>query len=293
MHEAFGKLANVYRTRTFDTEKSPLVDIEEIKNYRKKFGGRHTDQYGIRVKGRAPKQQSGMLLARSICEELVRPVRHIQQPGYILICDPSGDGHRDRTALLIAKISNFEDMRVLETLELRDIPNLHDSQKHTMDVANEIAYIYKSGKYPGLSVGIDYIGVGHGVCHKLTELKVPHTRFQWGQPSWYKERFRDQKMEGYQWLKEAVDRQGIKFLENYFFNDLMDELDKLPFDYNDKGLKYMWEKVRLRKEGISSPDLADCYAMAFLMDYLPIGKTKTIEAQEIEDSIDLSWMDEL
>ncbi len=294
MHDAFGKLSNVYKTRILDTEKSPLVTISEIKKYREKFNGKHTDQYRIRVKGLEGTQQSGMLLSRTICEDLINEkLRHIQQKGYILVCDPSGDGHRAKTGLLIAEVSDSEEDRVLKTLQLRDIPNLHNSEKHTMDVANEIANIYNSGKYPMLSVGVDFVGLGHGVCHKLTELDIPHTRFQWGQPSWYKLRFRDQKMEGYEWLKELICKRTISFLNNPFTEELMEQFDKLPFDYNRFGQMFMQDKTFLKKLGIPSPDLADCYAMGCLMEYKPIGTTQTVLAKEIEDSVDLSWMDQL
>ncbi|MCP4756386.1 MAG: hypothetical protein GY866_36445 [Proteobacteria bacterium] len=294
MHDAFGKLSDVYVSRILDTEKSPLVTIPEIRTYRKKFNGRHTDQYRIRVKGLEGRQQSGMLLSRTVCENLFGiPIKHIQQKGYILICDPSGEGHRDRTGLLIAEVSGNEDERKLKTIELRDIPNLNDSKKHTMDVANEIANIYNSGKYPLLTIGVDYIGVGNGVCHKLTELKIPHIRFQWGQPSWYKLRFRDQKMEGYEWFKDAVGRGDVGFLDNFLREPFLEEVDKLPFAYNDKGLKFMIGKEKLKKEGISSPDLSDCYAMGFLIEYKPIGETRTVLQREIEDSVDLSWMDQI
>ena len=294
MHDAFGKLSKVYKTRVLDTEESPLVKVKEIKAYRDRFGGRHTDQYRVRVKGLETRQKSGMLLSRVQCEELIdRKIVHKEPPGYVLICDPSGSGYRDKTGLLIAKVSGNEDKRAMDTKELREIANNYDSKKHTMDTANEIAHIYKSNKYPNLSIGVDFIGIGHGVCHKLTELNIPHTRIQWFQKGWWKDQYRDLKMEGFEWIKEAVDYKRISFIQNGYTEELMEQLDRLPFDYND-GLKYMLNKEKLQKLGIPSPDYADCYSMGMILPYIPVSETVTVLEKQIQESIDdLSWMERL
>lgn len=310
MHDAFGKLKKQYTTRVFNTEHSPHVEIDEIKAYRDTFGGRHTDQYSIRVLGGEAVTASGMLMSRVWAEECATRehsnfnrdrkdpnypfgFKHVTQPGLVISSDVSGGGYRANSTIFVARVSGEFEKRVVELLEM-NVYRLDDNLK-PLQLAKRIAQFYWRPEYGTATIIVDKNGLGWGTCEKLEdELEVPHHGLLWGEPSFEYKRFKDLKTEGYFYYKESTVNKNIAFIPNHPHNELLfEQTDKLPFDFegNKWGAMRMIPKKEMAKLNIPSPDLTDTLAQIYLSDYSP--QPMSDQDMGFEDQIrqetDFSW----
>ena len=265
-YEAFHQNQDFYKTFHWDGEESPLVSREMIEVFKAKYG-ETSQEYMIRVKGDFPINPSGMLIVRPWCDHSInRGFEFEEVPCYVISVDVAGSG-RDSSVIIIAQFTGSDEKRKLQVIHADEKQDLSD----VVALANEVAFLYQ--KYRG-PVIVDSIGVGKGTSDKLKELGIPHTALMWGQPAWYKDRFMNQRAEGYWFLREAILNEGLSIPRN---NRLIDQLCNLPYEYDEKGRLKLWSKERMRKQGIKSPDLADSLAMCFLVAYRPEGQTKEDE----------------
>jgi hypothetical protein len=132
-----------------------------------------------------------------------------------------------------------------------------------MQLAAEVAFLFRQER---CQLIVDSVGVGQGVSDFMTQSEIEHHACNWGRPSWFADRFANQRAEAFHWMRECVVRREISCAKN---PKLYNQMGNLPYGYNERGKLQMWSKDRLVAKGIKSPDLADSLAMSFLVAYEP------------------------
>ena len=273
--EAFHHRSNTHTCLHWDGEKSPIVAKEMIDRFREEYG-ETSREYAVRVRGNFPEKVSGMLINRPQIESCIMvDVQHDEPPSIVISADIAGSG-RDSTVIIVAEVSAEDQNRKVVILEMKEY---RDGQS-LMQTANEIAFLYRT--YGECSVIVDSIGVGQGCSDKLTELGVPHKRLMWGQPSWFKDRFLNERAQGYWFLRECIVRNNISLPRE---NRLIHQLQNLPYDYSENGKLRMMSKERMATKNIKSPDIADAIAQLFLAE-LSGGAIAPVQAKETEQTIE-------
>ena len=257
-----------------DSELSPRVTKKFIRERLIEYGGFHSVNYQIKVKGAFPNNLAGYLIPRAWAEKAADRsllIEHDTPPGVVISVDVARDG-RDSSVLLVARVSGYKKERRLETLTLKEFPHLGD----TMKLA-QIVYDHWR-QHESASVIVDSIGVGKGVCDRLAELGVEVQKFRGGDGSFEKKQYFNKRAESYWWLREGIFDQMVKLSYN---TKLFDQLANLPYAYSEAGQFKMMKKEEMAKKGIKSPDLVDAYTMAMLAKYRANGAVFLDEDEEV------------
>ena len=262
-YESHNQKKHLYKTFALDSELSPRVTIGFIKEKLDEYGGFHSTNYQVKVKGCFPDNQGGYLIPRSWAEATCLPdiiINHDTPPGIIHSVDVAGDG-RDSSVILTCLVSGYKKNRKLETLKLEEFPfmsNINDLESALLLTRKEFG-----GKG---TIIVDGIGVGGGLCDNLDHKGIENIRYKCGVPSFQSKEYRNKRAEGYWWFREAVYHKRIKTEEN---PKLYSQMANLPYFHNESGLFQMMSKKEMATKGIKSPDLADVYMQAFMCTYEP------------------------
>ncbi|WP_234783166.1 terminase [Enterobacter hormaechei] len=145
-----------YNAIVLNSEESPLVTLNFIKEKLAEYGGRDSPEYMIKVLGRFPSMSNEFLLGLDECERAARrPTRLKKGWGWVACCDV-GNG-RDSSVLSIFKISGNRNRR-------RVVPHRVIEYAGTIDAvkfADVIVAECRADVYPNISIVIDGDGIGH------------------------------------------------------------------------------------------------------------------------------------
>ena len=254
--DSFHSKKDSHKTIHWDGEKSPLVSQDMIDLFKDEYGD-GSREYFVRVKGEFPPMVSGMLLARGEIESLPKnEIQHELPPMRIISVDVAGSG-RDSSVILIIDVSGDGSERFAEVQEIRE----YQIGVDTIQLASEVMFLARERS---ARVIVDSVGVGQGVSDFLTHNEVEHIAMNWGHPSWFNDRFLNQRAEAYHWIREGMVRHQLKVERN---PKLFQQLANIPFTYNERGKLQLLSKDRMQAKGIKSPDLADALAMSYLVPY--------------------------
>ena len=116
-------------------------------------------------------------------------------------------------------------------------------------------------------------GYGDGLISSCKEIGLNILSFHANEKAKNQEFYADRRAECYFKLKELIESQQLKILDD---DELIDELLTIRFKYKN-GKRAIVSKEEMRKEGIKSPDKADslCYAIA--------GIDQTFTQQEVRE----------
>ncbi len=106
---------------------------------------------------------------------------------------------------------------------------------------------------------VDDDGLGGGVTDRLRQVGVEIKAFHANETAKDEEQFSNMKAEGMFKLREMIVNGYLKIANN---DVLIDQLLTIRYDFDPKNRKRIISKDRMRKEGISSPDMADALMMA-------------------------------
>lgn len=262
MYEAFHSRQDTYKLLHWNGEESPLVSEEMIELFKQEYGEGSND-YRVRVEGEFAIQTSGMLISRNEAAGIQANEFEFELPPMTIISvDVAGSG-RDSSVIMILKVTGDEKERLTEIVEIREF----QINKDTVQLAGEVAFLAR--EHVGCKVIVDSVGVGTGVSDFLAHNDIDHIALNSGQPSWYKDRFINQRAESFAMLREGLIRGHVKGPRNL---KLFDQLSNIPYDYNERGKLQLLSKARMATRGIRSPDLADALSFSFLCSYEPPGQ---------------------
>lgn len=254
----------IYRSLIFNSEYSPWVTLEYLKKALKKFGGRDSVQYMIKVRGLFPKVLQGFLISMTDCEKAVNndPVLG-DEWGWVCLCDV-GNG-RDKSVRLIGKVSGYGLDRVFIPVSIKE----YDGNVDPINFGRQVAAELQSSNYPNIVVGVDNGGVGADTATILEEQGLRVQRIMWGDPMFSdmdKKLYINQRAFATVMSQRAITSNRMKIDKS---EKTKEQASKIPYKINEKGQYAIMPKEQMREKGIPSPDRWDTYCFVFIVRYIP------------------------
>ncbi|MBL8474404.1 MAG: DEAD/DEAH box helicase family protein [Rhodocyclaceae bacterium] len=257
----------------FNSERSPFVTTQWLKEREVESGGRNSVEYQIRVRGLFAQSSSNMLLVRADIEAAFKRGKIIgdDEPyGLLVLGDVAMGEYRDDSVSIVARVigdgDHGPDARRVEFFEIPICGN----DKNEIDFSGDLLNIV--GKLSNATLYVDAGGVGATVCKLIERAGGTVVRVNWGAPCFRKEyqaryynlracamvRFRDAMRQGRVSLPQG--------LENRLREKIIDQGSRLPYHFSEAGgLRYVMDsKEDMRRDGIKSPDVIDAMSFAFL-----------------------------
>lgn len=260
-----GRIEGIYDAFTLNSEESPIVSCDYIREKLIELGGHHNPQYQIRVLGRLPDNLSGYLIPKTWCEEAQYiTITHEEAFGWVLAVDVAEGVHRDSSVATMAKVSGHGPQRMVECVWTEEFLDKDEKQ-----FARWIASIFRDPAYPGLTITVDGDGAGRTVVLDLEDIGIPTERIHWGLPCHStadQKRFLNQRAYAHVKLREGIFEKRFKAPINKKF---VAQASKLPYKLDERGRYRMMPKDQMKSEGIKSPDISDTCCFFYLTDYIP------------------------
>lgn len=258
-----------WNNMVLNSEESPIVSDEFIRDKKLEYGGAESVEYQIKVQGRFPEHSDRYLLSRKAIEKRIGAKRTIDDDepyGNLLLVDVAAGIWRDKTVAVHARVIGYggpesPDPRRMDAM---DIPVFSNSLDWT-DAAGRVAE--EARKLSNCSVLVDVGGQGVQFAKLLERLEVPNIiKVNWGLPCFrkeYRERFINLRAQCNVHLKYAVEQGRVSFIELHQ-KDLLDQGGRIPFFFDEKARWQMVSKEDMKSEGLPSPDLWDSMAFGYL-----------------------------
>lgn len=274
------------------SEDSPFVDAGQIKNYRTTYDD---DEYRVRVLGLFPLDSSAHMMSRKVAERMYTRGKIIQDHeayGWILLGDiASGEGQRDKSAIVLAKIIGWgERGEMPRRVEIHKIPIF------TNKIRSNVLSRYmreEASDYPSITHVVDANGLGINVAQDLEDKGSTVKKVLWGKPCFRKankERYINQRAQCMHQAARAAKDGRLSVLTPDFKTAMVDQSSRIPKTFSDGGLLKVPSKGGTEWDGLGSPDLWDAVSMAFLDDlqYIPVIADADVQAlmQEAERQMD-------
>lgn len=282
----------------FNGELSPIVSEAKLIEALYQYGDRNAPGYLIRIRGEFPELKGEFLITRSEFQGMLKVRQCINADdrfGYIITVDVGGGVGRDSSVITVAKIvDKVIKGRIERFVEVIDVP-LVSSQAQINQLKAKIYDLLDT--YTGATLVIDPIGSGAGLCQTLKAEGVYFNEVHWG-VACFKNANRmyyfNKRSHAYVSLAKAIQKGYFslsqKVQSHYSIkNQIEEQAIKLPYVFDEKARWKMLSKEDMRKKGISSPDILDTFAFAFLeyVNYAPadgdVIDTRQKDSQEWDD----------
>lgn len=254
----------------FNSEESPIVSDEFIRDKVLEYGGVDSVEYQIKVQGRFPEHSDRYLLSRKSIERRIGAARVIgdDEPyGNLLLVDVGAGLMRDKTVATHARVIGMGGPEAPDPrrMDVMDIPVYTNSLDWT-DAAGRVAV--EARKLSNCTILVDIGGQGVQFAKLLERLEIPNVVYvNWGLLCFRKEyrgRFINLRAQCNVHLKYAVEQGRVSF-PSLHTKDLLDQGGRMPFFFDEKARWQIVSKEDMKtKEGLPSPDLWDTMAFGFL-----------------------------
>ena len=276
-----GNPKGIWTAIVLNSEESPFVTPQFIRQKLLEYGGRDSIEYMVKVLGQFPREINGYLLGRDECDRAARRKVLLEKNwGWVATADV-GNG-RDKSVLNICKVSGPKDKRRVVNFKLMEMPG-------TMDPLAFADFIYNEctpDKYPNITIAVDADGFGSDTCAQLVRRGANPVRIRWGKPMFSnkdKERFVNQRA-----YANIMARDAIKSGRMRIDSDpkTAEQASKIPFLMNEEGKMAMMRKEHMRQKlNIKSPDRWDTYCFTMLVDYVPANEDVGAEMATFRDDV--------
>lgn len=286
----------------FNGEESPLVSKTKLIEALYQYGSRDHAGYLIRIRGKFPELKGKYLLTRTEITGMLasKPVvTEDDEYGYIITVDVGGDVGRDHSVITVMKVVDKDyNGRIERHAHIVDIP-LFSNRANINELKANIYSVL--AEYAGATLVIDPMGAGMGLCQLLKSEGLYFETVNWGVPCFnnnLKSLYFNKRAHAYVTMAKSVER-GIfsvseKVRKMYqLVNDLETQLSRLPYFFDERSRWGITSKKDMLRDGITSPDLADTFAFAFMerISYSPVNKVAFVgSVKDKEQWEDLSAM---
>ena len=185
--ETWTKMSKHWVNFRMNTEESTLVSQEYIERQRERYQG-CPNLYRVNILGLPPEEEEGAFISYKAIQESYERELIIHDTVPITICADIGAG-RD---LSVCVMRQGNRLTILGTKNTKD----------TMITASWIAEL--ADQYGAVRIGIDGIGVGHGVYDRLVQLGYPTDFINASHRSNNKERYRNLRAELFYKLRNGL-----------------------------------------------------------------------------------------
>ena len=277
--DAFKSLKDIYACLTFNSEESPLVSREFIREKLIEYGGHHSPEYQIKVLGRFPDNLSGFLIPRTWLEESrLLIIVHKQPWGWVLTADVAEGVHRDSSVWTLAKVSGYDSERMVEVVD--EMEYLDMNEKNFARAIHE-----RVMGLPNVTIAVDADGPGRTVILDLEELGHIVERIHWGLPPHSegdKRRYKNLRAYSSVKAREAIFEGRMRISGN---RKAVEQGSLIPYKIDDSGRYAIMPKDQMKTNGIKSPDIFDTHCFFYLVDYTPAGEEVDIITTAGDDEI--------
>jgi len=279
-HKFSVKNGGVWVSLVFNSEESPRVSNEFLREKILEYGGRNSPEYSIKVLGRFPDKAEGYLLGRAEIENAFTEscIDDKDQWGWLLSSDIGGGNYRDDSTLVRAMVVGNGDYEYSEDGETREARRVHvTSVPLCTNTENPVQFsgaIYQYMIEESLiddHILIDRGGGGDTVCYNLEKKGVPMvTPVIWGKPCFKnksKERFRNQRAQCNSSAARALREGRLTFDESIpqdIVTKIIDQGSRIPFFFDEYQRIQIKSKKDMAEDGLPSPDIWDSIAQLFL-----------------------------
>lgn len=261
--------SGIYTVHTLNSEESPIVSKDFIREKLLEYGGHHSPEYQIKVLGQLPDNLTGYLIPKKWCEDCQHfQIVHQEAFGYVLVADVAEGVHRDSSVLQVFKVSGYAETRRAESVEFEEYLDLNEKE-----FARRIASKYH--QFPSLTIAVDADGAGRAVVLDLEEIGIPVERIHWGLPPHSdadRKRYSNLRAYSHLKLREAIFDERFR---GPLTKKFVEQASRLPYKIDERGRYVMMPKEQMKNEGLKSPDISDTCCFVFLVDYIPAEEVHT------------------
>ena len=261
----------VWNALVLDSEESPLVSDQFLREKLIEYGGEESPEYQIKVQGRFPENGDGYLIGRKALEAVVGAPPSIGEDepyGHVLVVDVGAGVHRDKTVVTHMKVVGNGDRLDPDPrrVDVVDVP-IYSNSLDWPDVARQ-ATDYALG-LSNCTVLVDVGGQGVQFAKMMENFGCPNViHVNWGNYNFkkrLKDRFFNQRAQCSVQAVEAV-KDGRLTLRDIHRKDLLDQGSRIPYHIDELGRWHIMKKEDMKKIGLPSPDYWDTICMVFLED---------------------------
>jgi len=256
-YEVFSKGSSLWHRITFSAFNSAQINKSWISEMAE-FYGEDSDRYKVRVLAEFPRASEEQFIPVDIVEQSMG--RYINPQGYF--------GYQKVMGVDIARFGSDSTVLII-----RQGPKVIDYKEYkgldTTEVASMVVDYYNLHKPSGIY--IDAIGIGAGVYDQCKNFGLPVIEIvvsnRSSDPKQYFNLRSQLWGEMRQWLHNEADIPDS--------HDLMTQLCGMTYSYNAKLQVQLANKKDMKKQGLSSPDIADALSLTFapqIYNYSPAGR---------------------
>lgn len=294
-HKLSTRSGGVWNAITLNSEESPYASAEFIAEKRVEYGGRESEEYGIRVLGRFPESSSKYLISRSVLDAsfarpcVIAPDMHY---GWMILVDVAAGEFRDRSVVTIAKVWGNTDFGPdARRMHVVKIP-INSASIQPDELAARVFQL--SHEYENVTIAVDAMGMGILFAkhlEKMEGLTAPVYRVIWGVPCFlkrHKERFFNRRAQAFVGVRDAARDARLSIEDQTHRQEILNQGSRLPYGYDAKGRYQIAQKGSPDWEGLPSPDLLDSIAFGFMAEvsYIPISNPEVAANDASGDAFD-------
>jgi hypothetical protein len=251
---------------SFSSIDSPFVSNEALKEYRDIYDD---DEYRVRVLGLFPQDSSNHMMSLKVAESMYKRGKIINDDepyGYLVLSDVAGgEGVRDKSAIVIAKVIGYGDFGVdARRVEIIRIPLLNNKVKVNV-LANPINETADELDNP--TIVVDNGGMGLSVNQDLEAIGKAPIRVNWHVPCFQKknkERYLNLRAQASHQAARAAKEGRLSILCPEHKKTMVSQSSRIPKAYTSNYRIQVPPKGSKEWEGLGSPDLWDAVCFAFL-----------------------------
>lgn len=266
-HKLAAHNGGIWTSIRLDSRQSPLVSDAFIEEKRQEYTD---EEFTIKVLGEFPEVRDGYLLGRPQAEACMGrvAVREEEQHGFLLAVDVGAGEYRDKSVVVVAKVTGSGEFGAdARRVQVIDIPVLSNT-RNLQSLAGEVFQIASGMESAGVLV--DAGGMGVAVCQTLENNGLPDVRrVKWGAPCFQnrnRERYFNLRAQAMVSASRAAKEGRLGIADGHWRRELLDQMSRTPYHYDEKARYVIERKDEMRKQGIPSPDLWDAICFLFLED---------------------------
>lgn len=279
--DAFKSLKDIYNCLTFNSEESPLVSKEFIREKLLEYGGHHSPEYQIKVLGCFPDNLSGYLIPISwLYESKYLVIVHPTPWGWVLTADVGEGVHRDSSVWTLAKVSGYDSERRVQVVDSMEYNDLNEKK-----FAHKIHELIIDRGLSNVTIAVDADGAGRATILELEELGHVVERIHWGLPPHTeadKKRYKNLRAYSSVKAREAI-FDGRMRIDGH--KKTIEQGSLIPYKIDDAGRYQIIPKEQMKAKGIKSPDRFDTNCFFFIVDYTPAEDFSGLEISDRDNDV--------
>lgn len=276
-HKLSKRAGGVWNALVFNSEETRLVAKSKIKEAILQYGSRDDPQYMIRIRGLFPDLAGEFIISQRMAEQAyvgkaLDKKKHAKY-GYFILVDVGGGVGRDDSTICIAKVWGHTQWgSTARRAELVKIPLCKNNDNiHELTAVIEACMI----EYPNATILLDSNGAGAGLAQNLKSLGYYFKPMHWGGQCFSnrnKKEFVNKRAQAYVALSRAIAQGRFKIRTGFLKSKILEQVTRIPYTFDDQARFKILSKEEMRRKGIHSPDIADCFAFIFLegTHYTPV-----------------------